>query len=53
MSRVLINVFIVDGMNARKGMLRLVRWLQGPVDHNPPTFAKEDGRKDFSKESKL
>lgn len=23
-----------------------MRWLKGPVDHNPPTFAKEDGLKE-------
>lgn len=48
------DLFLVDGMNPRKGMLRLMRWLRQPVDYNPPTFAKEDGQKDFDKlDSKL
>jgi hypothetical protein len=46
-------VVLVDGMNARKGMQRLMRWLKEPVDYNPPTFAKEEGKKDFGKQSKL
>ena len=37
---------IVDGMNPRKGMQRMVRWLKGSVDYNTPTFAKEEGHKE-------
>ncbi|KAK2017622.1 phytanoyl-CoA dioxygenase [Colletotrichum eremochloae] len=43
----------VDGMNPRKAAKRLVRWLQSPVDPNPPTFAKEEGDKEVRITSKL
>ncbi|KAH8126023.1 hypothetical protein ACSS6W_008464 [Trichoderma asperelloides] len=42
-----------DGLNPRKATNRLVRWLQGPVDYNPPTFAKESGEKEKRILSKL
>lgn len=37
---------IVDEMNPRKGMQRMIRWLKSPVDYNTPTFAKEEGSKE-------
>ncbi|KZL72949.1 phytanoyl-CoA dioxygenase [Colletotrichum tofieldiae] len=43
----------VDGLNPRKAAKRLVRWLQAPVDLNPPTFAKEEGAKEAHLLSKL
>ncbi|GKT47804.1 uncharacterized protein ColSpa_07985 [Colletotrichum spaethianum] len=43
----------VDGLNPRKAARRLVRWLQAPVDLNPPTFAKEEGDKEDHVLSKL
>ncbi|KZL64232.1 phytanoyl- dioxygenase [Colletotrichum incanum] len=43
----------VDGLNPRKAAMRLVRWLQAPVDLNPPTFAKEKGDKESHVLSKL
>ncbi|KAH8817118.1 phytanoyl-CoA dioxygenase [Xylogone sp. PMI_703] len=36
----------VDGMNPRKGMQRMMRWLRSPVDYNTPTFAMEEGHKE-------
>ncbi|KAK4067230.1 uncharacterized protein Triagg1_7673 [Trichoderma aggressivum f. europaeum] len=42
-----------DGLNPRKATNRLIRWLQGPVDYNPPTFAKEAGEKEKRILSKL
>ncbi|KAL7904158.1 phytanoyl-CoA dioxygenase [Trichoderma velutinum] len=42
-----------DGLNPRKATNRLIRWLQGPVDYNPPTFAKESGEKEKRILSKL
>lgn len=36
-----------DGLGPRRAAKRMVRWLQGPVEENPPTFAHE------AKESKL
>jgi hypothetical protein len=45
-------VKIVDGMNPRKGMQRMIRWLKSPVDYNPPTFAKEEGLKEDANEKK-
>ena len=45
MSRQNADVVTVDGMNARKGAQRLIRWLQKPVDTNQPGYAKEEGKK--------
>ncbi|KXL50578.1 hypothetical protein M433DRAFT_158085 [Acidomyces richmondensis BFW] len=28
----------VDGLSPKAGMKRMVKWMQGPVDYNPPTF---------------
>jgi hypothetical protein len=36
----------VDGMNPRKGMERMVRWLKAPVDYNTPTFSAQEGKKE-------
>lgn len=30
----------VDGLNPRDGARRLVKWLQAPLDRDPPAFAK-------------
>ena len=30
----------VDGLSPRAGARRMVKWLQGPLDHSPPGFAK-------------
>ncbi|KAK3318703.1 phytanoyl-CoA dioxygenase [Apodospora peruviana] len=38
-----------DGMNPKKATSRLVRWLQGPIDYNQPTFASEKGEKERAK----
>lgn len=40
----------VDGMNPKKAARRMVRWLQGPIDYNPPTFASEPGEKEGKRE---
>ena len=37
-------------MNPRKGMQRMLEWQQRPVDYNPPTFAKHDGKKEDFKD---
>ncbi|OLN83268.1 hypothetical protein CCHL11_03063 [Colletotrichum chlorophyti] len=42
-----------DGLYPRKATRRLVRWLQGPVNMNPPTLASEDGEKEHKVLSKL
>lgn len=43
----------VDGLNPRKGMQRMMRWLQEPVDYNPPTFAKEEGHKEMVEQQRF
>ena len=30
-----------DGLNPRRAAARMVRWLEGDVDYNPPTFAHD------------
>ena len=30
-----------DGLNPRRAAARMIRWLQGDVDHHPPTFAHD------------
>ncbi|KAE9569434.1 hypothetical protein CGMCC3_g14543 [Colletotrichum fructicola] len=42
-----------DGMNPRKATQRMIRWLQGPVDREPPTFPSEKGDKEVHVISKL
>ncbi|KAK3391283.1 phytanoyl-CoA dioxygenase [Podospora didyma] len=43
-----------DGMNPKKATSRMVRWLQGPIDYNPPTFPSEKGQKEnHARTSKL
>ena len=48
-----LTQYTADGMNPRKATRRMIRWLNGPIDYNPPTFAKEPGEKENKPQSKL
>lgn len=41
-----LTQIVVDGMNPKKGMQRLIRWLESPVETNQPGYAKEKGEKE-------